>query len=901
MQGNSLDMSASSDVGVIFEPPAQKGISENINNTEPMQSVLKSGQIENDIDIDGEGIGNNQTEAEKLAGARLERILKNRFGVETVHFNDENGSKGYYDPKTKKMYINDFYTANRYFTTAHEFFHSYKDIDIEGYNVIKKAVLADLSLEEYNKYKNRQITLRNSNNLDTENIDIDGLVAEEVISDLGAEVLKNPESLEGIFKRFENDKTFIEKFMDYIRGLVRKVREFLNSDYIENDNDIRNLVKNYSEIENIYRSVLESGGTMDYSAEGNDTGVKYSIVQNVADDSGNEYKNAVLLDTDLFDGISPRNWGKKLKSFVENRAKTQPFILPVTDENGNKQMLEFAKPNDRIKTKSGNTKRVLDKLHTSNDNISKLSVVHVDEIVSISDESNPYYTKGEQRHQWLDKNGWLHRKAKVINSKNGALYEVGLDIAKADDGRLILYTTAGKIKKLGNVQVNSFNNKRLGTEYQTSNNSVSQDNEDVNIEMKRTPNFARGSMAAGNNSDIANRGSSFESVSQSDEDVKYKLPTAEEKQDEEMRKEAKKQLKKYFNEIKGDKTQTQAETTKPRQSKFDKFKEAYRQYTIPVPEKRERIFLPPRGEVTAYKKDVSERRETLLKAKKVAEKDFNNVQSDAEKSKIKNTLSLIEEYIRTNDKQKSLIKKIEQAYTEENNKRDTQKANTASERLAELERKERIRQADTAEREQIKIKRAKEKERAFWDGIEKKAEEYEIVKAKRALKEMAKAVRAEDERYIEFEERVTEKPVRISRLERMEKAAEDFKSNGDIHKLPKQSDYNAFKKAIADKDIYYDNLEHYIKNHIETAKKSQTKGFQKILLILKPNKKYRKRKLLKMRLIYLTKKEPSMKTAKKNAQKKLFKFWTRHIKSLIWIRREKKPTVCHNKMKNTRL
>lgn len=276
-QGNSSDMSASSDGGVIFEPPAQKGISENINNTDPMQSVLKSGQIENDIDIDGEGIGNNQTEAEKLAGARLERILKNRFGVETVHFNDENGSKGYYDPKTKKIYTNDFYTVNRYATTAHEFFHSYKDIDVEGYNVIKKAVLADLSLEEYNKYKNRQITLRNSNNLDTENIDIDDLVAEEVISDLGAEVLKNPESLEGIFKRFENDKSFIEKFMEYIRGLVRKVREFLNSDYIENDNDIRTLVKNYSEIENIYRSVLESGGTMDYSAEGNDTGVKYSI------------------------------------------------------------------------------------------------------------------------------------------------------------------------------------------------------------------------------------------------------------------------------------------------------------------------------------------------------------------------------------------------------------------------------------------------------------------------------------------------------------------------------------------------------------------------------------------------------------------------------------------------
>ena len=827
VQGNSSDMGVSSDGGVIFEPSAQNGISENIgNNTEPMQSVLKSGQIENDIDIDGEGIGNNQTEAEKLAGARLERILKNRFGVETVHFNDENGSKGYYDPKTKKIYTNDFYTVNRYATTAHEFFHSYKDIDVEGYNVIKKAVLADLSLEEYNKYKERQINLRNSNNLDTENIDIDSLVAEEVISDLGAEVLKNPESLEGIFKRFENDKTFIEKFMDYIRGLVRKVREFLNSDYIENDNDIRNLVKNYSEIENIYRSVLESGGTMDYSAEGNDTGVKYSIVQNVADDSGNEYKNAVLLDTDIFKNKPRKSYGKILKDYIYKNFAGKG--ITVFDENGNKEIIQFAGERERVtKENSQNSRKVIDKLAYKKDMRSQLAVAHADEIIQIAENSE---FNNEHNHQWLDEKGWEFKTA-ILTDKNGNLFTATLNIANTRDGRKILYDI-NKIKSIGRATV---------------------------------PATAYGKQKGWR----TNSNTSTDSVSHTSEDVKYKLPTAEEKQDEEMRKEAKKQLKKYFNEIKGDKTQTQAETTKPRQSKFDKFKEAYRQYTIPVPEKRERIFLPPRGEVTAYKKDVSERRETLLKAKKVAEKDFNNVQSDAEKSKIKNTLSLIEEYIRTNDKQKSLIKKIEQAYTEENNKRDTQKANTASERLAELERKERIRQADTAEREQIKIKRAKEKERAFWDGIEKKAEEYEIVKAKRALKEMAKAVRAEDERYIEFEERVTEKPVRISRLERMEKAAEDFKSNGDIHKLPKQSDYNAFKKAIADKDIYYDNLEHYIKNHIETAKKESDKRLSENTFDFETEQKISEKKIAENALDLFNKKRTEYENGEKERAKKV--------------------------------
>ncbi len=608
-----------------------------VNKSAPINdSVSQNGGIVNDIDIDGEGIGRGKAEAEILAGARLEKILKIRYGIETVHFNDQNGAKGYYDPRTKKMYINDFYTSNRYAATAHEFFHSYKDIDGEGYGVIKKAVLADLSLDEFNRYKERLINLRKNNNLDTENIDIDDLVAEEIISDLGAEVLKNPESLEGILKRFENDRTFIEKFMDYIRRLARKVREFLDSDYIENDGDIRNLVKNYSEIENIYKSVLESGGVMDYSAEGNDTGVKFSIVQDVTDDNGNKYKNAVLLDTDIFDGISPRNWAKKLKSFVENRAKTKPFILPVTDENGNKQMLEFAKPNDRIKTKSGNTKRVLDKLHTSNDNISKLSVVHIDEIVSISDEGNPYFTKGEQRHQWLDKNGWLHRNAKVINSRNGALYEVGLDIAKTDDGRLLLYTTGGKIKKLGNVQVNSFNNKRLGTEYQAYGDSVSQ----------------------------------------SGEDVKYKLPTAEEKRDEAMRKaaqmrmnEMKKEarqatdegldIEKYYN-TPPEKRITEKNERLPRLERMEKAAEKFRATG-------DSFTLPKKSDFNSYKRDAERKGIYYNNIETYMKNQLSAARSEDEKKVIKNALDMFlkEKFAYENDEKaraQKVITSMDEAY-----------------------------------------------------------------------------------------------------------------------------------------------------------------------------------------------------------------------------------------------
>ena len=88
------------------------------------------------------------------------------------------------------------------------------------------------------------------------------------------------------------------------------------------------------------------------------------------------------------------------------------------------------------------------------DNISKLAVVHIDEIVEVSEENNPYYS-GQDGHGWLDENGWLHRNAYVINATNGNVYNLTVDIAKARDGRIIFYATKGKIKKVGQTQVDS--------------------------------------------------------------------------------------------------------------------------------------------------------------------------------------------------------------------------------------------------------------------------------------------------------------------------------------------------------------------------------------------------------------------------------------------------------------
>lgn len=243
------------------------------------------------------------------------------------------------------------------------------------------------------------------------------------------------------------DKEFIKQLSTKHRNLFEYLYDQIKYFYkiaVAGSQEARELEKVKKIFEDAYR---QSGGKAQ-------SGTKHSITEAFVDSNGTRFENAVLLDTDFFDGISPRNWGDKLKEQVYERASTDPFILPILDENGNTTILQFASPTDRVQKDDGANHKVLNELSSTSDNISKLAVVHIDEIVSVSEENSPYYSN-ENKHQWLDQNGWLHRNANVINQKNGNIYNLTIDIAKSADGRTILYATHGKIKKVGNVDVNS--------------------------------------------------------------------------------------------------------------------------------------------------------------------------------------------------------------------------------------------------------------------------------------------------------------------------------------------------------------------------------------------------------------------------------------------------------------
>ena len=219
--------------------------------------------------------------------------------------------------------------------------------------------------------------------------------------------------------------------------------------------------------------------------------VKYSIKENVKNKvSGEIYDKVVVLDTNIFKGIPPRNWGKTFRNFISKHLIGKKFL--TFDENGKEEIIEFAKPNERV-TKNGanNSHKVIDKLSRKSDRNSKLVIVHSDEVINISEKQNE---NAEHSHQWLDENGWEFRNAFVMD-KYGKIYSVTLNIAKSKDGRNILYDI-NKINEVGygDVLSNAKGKRSSHINPNFVNNSISQSENNVNTKNDESGNDIKYSM-----------------------------------------------------------------------------------------------------------------------------------------------------------------------------------------------------------------------------------------------------------------------------------------------------------------------------------------------------------------------------------------------------------------------
>jgi len=226
----------------------------------------------------------------------------------------------------------------------------------------------------------------------------------------------------------------------------------------------------------------ERRNNMPYTGDENtvfaDSDESYSIV-NIKGKNG-DYGEGVLLDTNIFDGKKPREWNKVLTEFVyDNLAGTE---MTVRDENGNEEVISFAKRNERVqKDGATNSHKVIDKLARAKGNTNSLGIVHIDELLQTAEK---FALNQDNSHQWLDKNGWDIRKA-YMQDRNGNIYETLLNISKSKDGRKILYALSNTKKVDDGVVSSTRNREGLAHNDQLSDNSIPQNPDVVNTNSEK--------------------------------------------------------------------------------------------------------------------------------------------------------------------------------------------------------------------------------------------------------------------------------------------------------------------------------------------------------------------------------------------------------------------------------
>lgn len=218
-----------------------------------------------------------------------------------------------------------------------------------------------------------------------------------------------------------------------------------------------------------------------------DAGNGYSIAEIKGEKQ--DYGIGVVLDTKLFDGVRPRNWGKVLGKFVYKNLAGK--TLQTIDESGNEETIYLARENDRVKKDGAkNSHKVLDKLaRYTGDNTRALAVVHISELLETSTHEN---TTEEHSHQWMDSKGWELRRT-YIQDMAGNIYSATLNIARGND-RNLLYdiNNVRRIDKGSTAGGDVSSARRSGRDSLTSHNAssdgrIAQNDRNVKKKFSLTP------------------------------------------------------------------------------------------------------------------------------------------------------------------------------------------------------------------------------------------------------------------------------------------------------------------------------------------------------------------------------------------------------------------------------
>ena len=265
------------------------------------------------------------------------------------------------------------------------------------------------------------------------------------------------------------DSEFITKLSTEHRNVFQKIYDellYLYKIATAGSKEARELEKVKKAFEKAYK---EGGKAQKNTAEGD---VQYSIREDIVDVNGKEYDSVVELDKT----VSKRTLSepKKFLRYIEKNLVGLKVL--VTDGYGNAEVIEFAGANETV-TKNKKRHPVLGELAYTKGDTRKQVIVNAEEVIQESTH-DPEYSSTDNEHGWLDKNGWESRKTYVL-TQDGMIYEAYLKIAKAQDGRNILYAVNLDINKGIAVDQGATSKKAAVLAAMPSADNVSQKSGDV--------------------------------------------------------------------------------------------------------------------------------------------------------------------------------------------------------------------------------------------------------------------------------------------------------------------------------------------------------------------------------------------------------------------------------------
>ena len=329
------------------------------------------------------------------------------------------------------------------FAATHEFSHRMKQAAPETWQRYQNFVTEKLQKDgRYeNIFKGKAAAYNNSNA---------DYINEEIAADYIGELFGNEAELAEFIKESRRDAVTIRDIWYGILDKLGLLNEKKKAQLMWRD---------------AYKAAVlnvEKGNVGEFAGE-----VKFSI-KNITGQNG-DYGIGVYLDTDIFNGISPRRWGQVVEKFVAKNLAGKEIITYT--ENGTPEILQFAKKQDRVKKDGAkNSHPVLGEIARVKGNIQALAVIHIDEIAEVAKYSDPH--NDNNNHQWLDQYGWDYKKAYIQDIK-GNIWETTLNIANARDGRRILYGLS-KTKRIDVGVVSSTQTGGTRTQTVDSNKSLTQ-------------------------------------------------------------------------------------------------------------------------------------------------------------------------------------------------------------------------------------------------------------------------------------------------------------------------------------------------------------------------------------------------------------------------------------------